>query len=264
MVSESSKKYNSESRPNPPVIKNEEVNALLNYTLNKGISVDTEVLDILYRELSSDKSESVVKVHTAYSKLCKTSKPVTGHTIVASNSVKKHAWPVVVLSIVFFFLAMSNEIMSMMFDDGITAEGSASYGLMNFQIYVLDKLAPVLWGGLGSCVYLMKLYSDLAKDKIFEPEKIGGWGSRVVLGAILGGVIQYIFSPDFLTSSGIDDYALAFLVGLSVKVVYGALEKTIEAIAEKMNLDSIKNNSNDKKTLKELKIRTTTDESPDK
>ena len=100
----------------------------------------------------------------------------------------------------------------------------------------------------------MKLYSDLANDKAFDADRVDGWGSRIVLGALLGGIIQYIYSPAFLTSSGIDGLALAFLVGLSVKVVYGALEKTIEIIADKMNLHATKSSKADKKSFEEMAI----------
>jgi hypothetical protein len=242
------------------IINKDEIKALLSYAANNKIKLEKECRDILFKALDvrksgSEESLDESNIYDAYRELSNQTHPVTGITIIASKDVRKHVKPVIRYAILFFILALSNEMMAMMFADGDIADGSLKSDMMFFQAYVLDKLAPVFWGGLGSCVYLMKLYSDLARDRIFDPDKFGGWGPRVVLGAILGGIIQYIYAPEFLTSSGIDDLALAFLVGLSVKIVYGALEKTIEAIAGVMNLDSTQATKKDKKSFREMAVQ---------
>ena len=241
--------------PKASNLNKEEIKKLLNFAANNSVSLSIDDLRILYNFVDGTSEFCISDVHQSYSKLCQKTSPVTGHTIISSLGVKRNVWPVLSLALLFFVLVLANELMAIMFDDGDIAEGTFASSMMFFQIYFLDQLSPVLWGGLGSCVYLMKFYADLAKDKLFDLDKAGGWGTRVVLGSILGGIIQYIYSPELLTSSGIDNHALAFLVGLSVKVVYGALEKTIEAIADKMNLDSTHSNKKNKKSFREMAIK---------
>lgn len=114
--------------------------------------------------------------------------------------------------------------------------------MIKFQRYVLNNLSPFFWGGLGACVYLMKRLTDLAGDRAFDRKQMQGWQTRILLGAILGAVIQYIYSPTKIAETGvsIDLKALAFLTGLGVKVVYGAIEKTLDVLAQKMNLSAIR------------------------
>lgn len=128
------------------------------------------------------------------------------------------------------------------FDDLVKPEeGFLSY-LIAFQRYVLDYLSPFLWGAMGSCVYLLKIFSDLAESHTFNENKLQGWGTRITLGAVLGGVIQFVYDLSVFINGSLklDANAIGFLPGVGVKVVYGALEKTIESLSALMNLDSIK------------------------
>jgi hypothetical protein len=129
--------------------------------------------------------------------------------------------------------------------------------VVHFQysfIRINASFAHIL-GGLGSCIFLLKRFSDIASDRTFDSDFIGGWQTRVLLGAILGGVIQYIYDPGFIIESGMDENALAFLVGLSVKVFYGALEKLIDAVADKLNLNAIRRNKTEKSNFSELIVK---------
>ncbi len=51
-----------------------------------------------------------------------------------------------------------------------------------------------------------------------------------------------MFDPSTLSADSLPlrPAAVAFLIGLGVKPVYGALEKTIETLSEKLNLESIR------------------------
>ena len=100
-----------------------------------------------------------------------------------------------------------------------------------FQEYLLDPLSPMAWAGLGSCVYLLKRLTDIAAERQFDSAFLQGWKTRILLGAVLGGVILYIFDTDFIVGTEFDSNGVAFLTGLGVKVVYGALEKLVDTLA---------------------------------
>ncbi len=257
-------------------INKDEVSALMTFSANKGIELSSDIctplihylepdselaeveVDVVNKPLAKDEP-TLSQIHTAYSKLNKLTKPVTGSSILASRNAKINTWPLIAITILFVILVLGNEIVSLVAEDGDVAPDSWLHWLINFQKYILDILVPLFWGGLGSCIYLLKRISDVASEYTFHPDRLGGWGTRITLGAVLGGVIQYIYDPANLTSTGIDNNALAFLVGLSIKVVYGALEKTVAVLGEKMNLDNTKSSSKDKKTFEEMAVNMVAD-----
>jgi hypothetical protein len=142
--------------------------------------------------------------------------------------------------LVFLILTLTNLIIGYHLDNepSVTDE-SKDYISFTFK-YFLSPLATFLWGGLGSCIFLLKKFSDISSDKTFDYDFYGGWATRLLLGVVLGGIIPYLFDIELKENSKIDDYTVAFLVGLSVKVVYGSLEKTVEELALKLNLNSSK------------------------
>jgi hypothetical protein len=109
--------------------------------------------------------------------------------------------------------------------------------------HVLSVLEPFVWGGLGACVYLLKTLYDFAQDRQFDKERLHGWWLRVVLGGVLALVVVRLFDlKDLGTMEGaeLDAVAVAFLVGLGIKVVYGAFERLVGFLAEKMDLGAIR------------------------
>ena len=69
-----------------------------------------------------------------------------------------------------------------------------------------------------------------------------GWGTRVLIGGVLAAIILIIFDPSMLSANSLPlrPAAIAFLIGLGVRPVYGALEKTIDTLSEKLGLESIR------------------------
>ncbi|MCG9736438.1 hypothetical protein L1D51_21010 [Pseudoalteromonas shioyasakiensis] len=262
------------------------ISELLIYASENGIKVDRDDLEVLYNALevsnelnesSKEQKDSVnnansnddlsiistsshpmlsnVDVHKAYERLCKSTSPVNGRTISDSKSTKPAIRPITICAYMFFLLAIITEILGLFFGDIPTVESGYLFYLEWINTYVLQVLTPVFWGGLGSCIFLLKRFSDYSNALRFDHQKMKGWGPRIVLGSLLAGVIQYIYDPGFITTSGIDDNAIAFLVGLSVKLVYGVLEKTVDTLADKLNLSSIQRKrgvSSDKDDLKVL------------
>lgn len=178
----------------------------------------------------------------AYAELSKSVAPITGASIVDSENVDRLVRPLLWWTLIFVFLALFLGALSAWVDVHPNEEDNPGINwLYQLQIW-LEYPAPFLWGALGSCVYLLKRYTDLAEARQFDEDSQQGWGTRIILGAILGGIIQYIYDAKTFTNAGINlnANALGFLCGIGVKVVYGALEKTIAAISNAMNLDSVK------------------------
>jgi hypothetical protein len=245
-----------------------EVSALLTHVSNKGIDVTNEVLAPLYAHLANQiptinvdtnntasPVEQALNIHQAYASLTKLTYPVTGKTILHSRQYRGSVRYIKYSAIFFLLIALSTEMLGMYLQSISATQNGFCLLVVNMHRYVLTPLSPIFWGGLGSCIFLLKRFSDIAADRTFDTDFIGGWQTRVLLGAILGGVIQYIYDPGFIVQSGMDENALAFLVGLSVKVFYGALEKLIDAIAEKLNLNAIKRNKTEENNFSELIVK---------
>jgi hypothetical protein len=106
---------------------------------------------------------------------------------------------------------------------------------------VVGTAALFFWGGLGSCVFLMKSLSDRVADHTFDSRLLQGYRTRIMLGGLLGAIIPFVFKLGPGTGEvNAAPAVVAFLSGLSIKVVYGALENTIDALAQRFNLGSIR------------------------
>lgn len=194
---------------------------------------------------SQSQDQSHAKLACQYSKLCKLTYPVTGRTLIQTEQFfYPTVFPLHSFALLFLLLTVGSEILKAWLGDQPEPEEGWVLWILNFQRYVLDYCSPFFWGALGSVTYLLKRLSDLAEDRIFDSASSHGWTTRILLGAILGGIVQYIYDPSVFVSAGagfkMSANALGFLTGVGVKVVYGAIEKTIETLATKMNLDAIR------------------------
>ena len=220
----------------------EQARALTGHASQRGI--ESEHIAILCGQISNlaDSAALPCEALESYAKVSKLLAPVSGRSLVDSLNVDRHTRPVRMIACVVLVLTAASAILDGWFGDlPEPAEGLLLY-LYQAHRHGLDFIAPFLWGALGSCVFLLKKYNDFAEARVFDIDCRQGWGTRILLGAILGGVVQYLYDSSIFTRSGLnlDASALGFLSGVGVKVVYGAIEKTIAALAEAMNLDSIK------------------------
>ena len=178
-----------------------------------------------------------------YSQLTKLTFPVNGRTLIDTEAFRlRYLSGLSAYTIIFFALALGNIILQNWLGDIVIPEEGRLRCLYNFYAYILDPLSPFIWGGLGSCVYLLKSLSDYAGDRSFDRCKLHGWHTRVWLGAILGAVMDRIFTKTGLAEEhlnlGAD--AIAFLTGVGVKAVYGAIDKAIDQLANMLNLKAIR------------------------
>ena len=251
-----------------PVVP-DEVNALIRYASERGIARDGEILINLSRALDAFTTNTSPKVTLSfadkdkmdlspreavlrcYNQLAALTQPVNGRTLIDTEKAFWSSKWIMFWTIAFLVLAVSNKMLFLWFDDMPEPEERPLLLLMNIQRYVLDYLSAFFWGGLGSCVYLLKTLSDRASERSFDRRQLQGWGTRIMLGAILGAVVQYLYNPASFTTEAfkLDASAVAFFTGVGVKVVYGAIEKTIDMLASKMNLAAIRRGQTPNETV---------------
>ena len=139
-------------------------------------------------------------------------------------------------------LSVGNEIADRWLSDIVSPEEGPLVFWLGVKRYVWDYLTPFFWGGLGSCIYLIKKIQDKSADFQYEHAKLRGWIPRILLGAILGATMQFIFDPSsFGEGVGhLNANAIAFLTGIGVKVVYGAIEKLVATLADRLGLKQLR------------------------
>lgn len=225
-----------------------EVRALLHYVTAHGLEPDSVVSGKLNRDLNAYERareagdrETADRLETAvmkgYATLTRTTyrgqHKVNGWTILSTEHVVGHIWITIFWGILFFFLAAGTKILSNLYAATPELADKADWLYMFHQL-VLVYLFPFFWGGVGACIYLMKTLGDKAAQSTFDPRKLRGQGTRIFLGAIMGAVVVHLFYPNVQVLSeqfaGIGPAGVAFLTGMGVKAIYGALEKVIESV----------------------------------
>lgn len=257
----------------PVVIR--EVTALLKYASERGVDQECSITTPLYLSIQQLQANEAVESAKAgpeprpgakldelranimclYTKLAKLTYPVSGRTLIQTDEeFKSSIRPLKLFALLFLFLVIGNEVMKAWQGDLPEPEEGWLLQFTNFRRYVLDYCTPFLWGALGSIAYLLKRLSDIAEDRTFDYATSHGWATRIFLGAMLGGVVQFIYdSSVFINPEAgfkLSANALGFLTGVGVKVVYGAMEKTIDTLASKMNLDAIRTSKSDTASIR--------------
>ena len=126
------------------------------------------------------------------------------------------------------------------------SDPSQELGLCLLVCYWLIKdLAPLLlaglWGGIGSCIFLMKKLTDRLSDMTYEQSRQKGDLARIFVGAFLGiAAVEIFLDEDLGEAMMVGDVNLtpnliALAAGVATKTVYGLLEALIEGIAERVS-----------------------------
>lgn len=171
--------------------------------------------------------QQIVAAHSALSAI---TGDVTSESLRDSTRVWRNAGSIIITTMVIFFSIIAAEVMENYYES-MPIDGDSELGIARWVYeYVLMKMMPFLWGALGSCIFLLKRLSDLMADRTFRKKYFKGASIRIILGAVLGGVINDIIvisdleSGEAIVGATVTSVnALAFLTGLSVKVVYGVL-----------------------------------------
>lgn len=224
-----------------------EVTALMRYAAERGIDPENTISKLsnaLAKYNNNKDADPSIQgeILTLYAKLAGATDNVNGRTLLDTERADSNLRTKFIATLLLTLLAVSNEIMAKYFEDMSEQFSGWMFYLVDFRAYVLEYLSPFIWGAVGSCVYLLKYLYDIAAARKFDLRMQHGWYMRVLLGAIMAGVVYYLFDFTGVVQGGkeVSGKAVAFLVGIGVKVVYGALERLIVLISEKLDLTRVR------------------------
>ena len=115
-----------------------------------------------------------------------------------------------------------------------------------WQRQLLQLLMPWAYGGLGSCVYLLRSAHVYIYQRTFDILRKPEYFNRILLGTIAGGAI-ILFVNQITGEDGVviqlSSAALGFLSGYSTDFLFNTIERIIAAILPKVGLDTVARSS---------------------
>jgi hypothetical protein len=108
---------------------------------------------------------------------------------------------------------------------------------------ILELLVPWAYGGLGSCVYLLRSAHTYIYQRTFDLRRKPEYFNRILLGTICGGAI-ILFVNQLMGDDGtviqLSSAALGFLAGYSTDFLFNTIERIIAAVLPKVGLETVK------------------------
>ncbi len=224
-----------------------EVAALIKFASEQGIE-EGDLVPTLFRQLrlyehaiqnedTEAKEQATEQMLSSYTKLTKVLGGINGRNLVHGRNLVWHTKTFMAFAFLIFIACIS----TLALGEWVQNEPiSDDFFLSDVTVHYIGFFTPFFWGALGAFVYILKKITDVASENRFDPDKFQGWLTRASLGAILGGIIVYIIDPSTFGEVTLNSTAIAFLTGLGTKVVYGGLQRLIQILADKMNLQSLR------------------------
>ncbi|MCA9655854.1 MAG: hypothetical protein H6712_12520 [Myxococcales bacterium] len=94
------------------------------------------------------------------------------------------------------------------------------------QAYVL----PLLYGLLGASLYVLRTLQHQVRRRTYSPASNADFRIHMSLGALAGIAIGWLLSPGDEASASLSSFALAFLAGYSIDVLFGLMDGLIARI----------------------------------
>ena len=240
----------------------DEAEALIEYASRKGIHKDdipaklNSAIEAFNLEPEVEHEANII---TLYAKLCELTGKVSGKMCIDGREFHRTTFNLKACTIAFTVVALFLAGLDSLVLDIDPPDPMNFMSLWAIHTYFLNIVEPFVWGGLGACVYLIKLVSDLKSAHIFDKDQYPGWQSRILLGAVLGGGFAYLFDPTQLVDGDFAPNAIAFVAGMMIKVIYGALEKFADSIAEKFDIGNIRSGSRRSDAINDFLARALSD-----
>lgn len=111
------------------------------------------------------------------------------------------------------------------------ARNQAAVEVLNvLQRYIL----PLLYGLLGACVYILRTLASQIRARTYSESSNIDFRIRLYLGTLGGMVSAWFLTPDVADGvfKSISPFALAFLAGYSVELVFAAMDRIISAFTK--------------------------------
>ena len=147
----------------------------------------------------------------------------------------------VYLGVVFFLFALVFQVLDAWTKSVLGAQGAQQGSVANLCATLLASciplLVPVAWGALGACTALAKRVSDRLSAMSFERNRMQALTARIFLGAALALVLDILLFVEGSSAAqdgeslGFGPIAGAFLAGLFVQHIYGALETLMRRVS---------------------------------
>lgn len=112
----------------------------------------------------------------------------------------------------------------------LTEQHVAQFTLQALQLYFL----PLLYGWLGACTYVLRLLLEEIKCMTYTRESGTMYSLRIFLGALAGLAVGWFFKPeaDQIFVNGASPFALAFLAGYSVELLFAGMDRIVAAFSQ--------------------------------
>lgn len=117
----------------------------------------------------------------------------------------------------------------------------ANTNIARFQVAVIvleilqRYFLPLLYGLLGTCVYVLRTLTAEIRGRTYSEASNIGFRIRLYLGTLGGIVVAWFITPD--TADGVlkslSPFALAFIAGYSIELVFAAMDRMISAFSDK-------------------------------
>ncbi|HXZ47030.1 MAG TPA: hypothetical protein VEH02_09925 [Pseudolabrys sp.] len=111
----------------------------------------------------------------------------------------------------------------------------------NWKRTLVELLTPWLYGGLGSCVYLLRSAHMYIYQRTFDVRRKPEYYNRILLGTMSGGAIILFVNQiagDEGTVIQLGSAALGFLAGYSTDFLFSTIERVISAILPRVSTDT--------------------------
>ncbi len=108
---------------------------------------------------------------------------------------------------------------------------------------LIEGLVPWAYGGLGSCVFLLRSAHTYIYQRTFDLRRKPEYVNRVLLGTIAGGAI-ILFINQVVGEEGaviqLSSAALGFLAGYSTDFLFTTIERIIAALLPKVGVETVR------------------------
>jgi hypothetical protein len=236
-----------------------DVSHLMGYLVNKKEGVSEDDAQAIYalldknnrEELNEDEKKSLFAYRV---KISSGLEGITPETLKATRGLSsRHYWYLimlwalaflmVVVAIYYFKLELDIREMELVPGEDPTAEQDKIFNQYNW----LNLLLPYLYGGLGACIYLMRVTGQKFKERTFNPDRLPEHLNRLVLGSLAGGMIILFINEEGIEGIAISTATLGFVAGYSIDFFFNVVDRVINAILPKVGLDTLKKDMNVKK-----------------